>query len=85
MSQRLGMADGRCFTINTSNQLLNDYLMEQNGVQHVDNYSFRQLIQKKGPELIHEIQDMQTSGPRGPNSISCYSCDKPLLQVPDTY
>ena len=25
MSQRLGMADGRCFTINSSNQLYNNY------------------------------------------------------------
>ena len=32
MSQRLGMADGRCFTINSSAQLTNNYLMEQNGI-----------------------------------------------------
>jgi len=28
MSQRLGMADGRCFTVNTSAQLFNNYVMK---------------------------------------------------------
>ena len=32
MSQRLGMADGRCFTINNSSMLYNDFLMTQNGI-----------------------------------------------------
>lgn len=86
MSQRLGMADGRCFTINTSNQLLNDYIMRQNGVQYVDNYSYRQLLQKQGPELIRKIESEQDSNVmRTPNTVSCQSCDKPLLRVPDIY
>ena len=38
MSQRLGMADGRCFTINSSAQLTNDYVMKQNGIAYQDNY-----------------------------------------------
>ena len=50
MSQRLGMADGRCFTINNSSMLYNDYLMTQNGIKFEDNYSFRKLLQEKGPE-----------------------------------
>ena len=37
MSQRLGMADGRCFTIHSSAQLTNNYLMEQNGISFEDN------------------------------------------------
>ena len=36
MSQRLGMADGRCFTINTSSRLLNNYIMTGNNVDYVD-------------------------------------------------
>ena len=32
MSQRLGMADGRCYTINSSNQLYNNYIMKENGI-----------------------------------------------------
>ena len=32
MSQRLGMADGRCYTMNTSNQLYNNYIMKENGI-----------------------------------------------------
>ena len=52
MSQRLGMADGRCFTINSSNQLYNNYVMKENGISFEDNYSFRKLLQKKGPEIL---------------------------------
>ena len=37
MSQRLGMADGRCFTINSSAQLTNNFIMNQNGVKLEDN------------------------------------------------
>ncbi len=48
----MGMADGRCFTINTSSQLLNDYVMQQNKIAYEDNYAYRQLLQQKGPELL---------------------------------
>ena len=75
MSQRMGMADGRCFTINTSSQLLNDYVMKQNNIAYEDNYSYRKLLQQKGPELL--ASDTQVSG--------CNVCHKPLLQVPDIY
>ena len=75
MSQRMGMADGRCFTINTSSQLLNDYVMQQNKIAYEDNYAYRQLLQKKGPELL--ANDTQVSG--------CNLCHKPLLQVPNIY
>ena len=82
MSQRLGMADGRCFTISTSSQLLNDYVMNSNGVSLADNYSYRKLLQQKGPQLVNDIQAMQKSGGGAPH---CQSCDKPLLKVPNTY
>jgi hypothetical protein len=57
MSQRLGMADGRCFTIHSSAQLTNNYLMEQNGISFEDNYSFRQALQKQGPEFLNKLQE----------------------------
>ena len=85
MSQRLGMADGRCFTINTSNQLLNDYIMEQNGVDFVDNYTYRNLLQKHGPEILKSVESKQSTDIRSGNTIACQSCDTPLLKVPDTY
>lgn len=85
MSQRLGMADGRCFTINTSNQLLNDYIMEQNGVDFVDNYTYRNLLQKYGPEILKSLENKQSTDIRSGNTIACQSCDTPLLKVPDTY
>jgi hypothetical protein len=75
MSQRMGMADGRCFTINTSSQLLNDYIMKTNKIAYEDNYAYRKLLQSKGPELLDS--DTKITG--------CNVCHKPLLQVPDIY
>ena len=78
MSQRLGMADGRCFTINSSNQLLNNYLMNKNGITYEDNYSYRKLLQSKGPEVLKPVQDIQ-------GTSKCSSCDKALLGMSDIY
>jgi hypothetical protein len=68
MSQRLGMADGRCFTMNSSAQLTNNYIMKQNGIAFEDNYSYRQLLQKNGPELLNKLPEQS----RG----KCDSCDQ---------
>jgi len=68
MSQRLGMADGRCFTIHSASQLTNSYLMQQNGINKVDNYSYRQLLQKGGPELINKLEEASRA--------KCDPCDK---------
>lgn len=59
MSQRLGMADGRCFTINNSSMLYNDFLMSQNGIMFEDNYSFRKLLQEKGPDMLAKPEDTE--------------------------
>lgn len=59
MSQRLGMADGRCFTINNSSMLYNDFLMTQNGIKYEDNYSFRKLLQAKGPDMLKPPEDAE--------------------------
>jgi hypothetical protein len=75
MSQRLGMADGRCFTINSSAQLFNNYLMEQNNITFEDNYSFRQLLQKQGPALMSKIQAKQDPD----------TCNTPLLDISHIY
>jgi hypothetical protein len=86
MSQRLGMADGRCFTIGTSAQLLNDYVMKTNGIQYQDNYSYRQLLQKQGPQIVQQIQQLQNVGQvQRPNNFvnQCQSCNKPLLKMPN--
>jgi hypothetical protein len=88
MSQRLGMADGRCFTIHTASTLFNDYVMTQNGIQYENNYAYRRLLQAKGPELVENVQGIQKSGPQAApiNTVNrCQSCDVPLLKVPDTY
>ena len=83
MSQRMGMADGRCFTINSASQLVNNYLMKENGISYVDNYSYRQLLQRKGPDVLDSIQDKQRTAPNG--SPLCQSCDRPLLKMPGIY
>lgn len=87
MSQRLGMADGRCFTVSAANSLVNDYIMTQNGIKYEDNYSYRKFLQQKGPDALKSIQDMQKSGPpSGSNSVNqCQSCDTPLLKIPNIY
>jgi hypothetical protein len=52
MSQRIGMADGRCLTVNMANRLYIDKMQKDAGIAQEDNYSFRRLIQTKGPEGI---------------------------------
>lgn len=88
MSQRLGMADGRCFTISTASRLLNDYVMQSNNIPYADNYSYRQLLQKMGPDVVSAIESKQHVGQIArPNNYvnQCQSCDVPLLKVPNTY
>ena len=81
MSQRLGMADGRCFTINTSSRLLNNYIMTENKVDYVDNYKYRQLLQNEGPKLIEKVMNQQKVAEDG----NCQRCDKPLIKVAGIY
>ena len=75
MSERLGMADGRCFTINTASTLFNDHLMKTNGIQFQDNYSFRKLLQSQGPALLDDYVSKE----------KCPKCNRALLQVRNTY
>jgi hypothetical protein len=80
MSQRLGMQDGRCFTIYTANNLVNDYIMEQAGIPLPFNYEYRQYLQQQGPSVITKIQDLQQVGNVPKNSFNrCMSCDRALL------
>ena len=85
MSQRLGMADGRCFTINTASRLFNDFVMQSNGIRYEDNYSYRQFLQKNGLKAIHDIQALQNTVPPKNSINQCQACDLPLLKVPNTY
>ena len=52
MSQRYGMADGRCLTEFTSSRILNDQIMAENKVAFQDNYKYRSLLQTKGPDAF---------------------------------
>lgn len=78
MSQRFGAADGRCFTVYTASGLLNDHIMKTNGISYEDNYSYRKLLQSKGPAIFDEISSQQ-------KMIGCTTCDVALLKVPGTY
>ncbi len=84
MSQRLGMADGRCFTINSASRLVNDYVMTQYGIPYENNYAYRQLLQQKGPEIVQQLQARQNTRP-SPNGNNCQACDVALLKMPNTY
>jgi len=75
MSERLGMADGRCFTVGSASTLFNDYMMKSNNIMPQDNYSYRKLLQQKGPALLQPIT----------NKKDCEMCHDPLLKIPDTY
>ena len=75
MSQRLGMADGRCFTVASSAQLYNNYLMNKNGISYEDNYSCRKLLQSKGPQLFNAKQ----------SKTKCASCDNPMVDTRNIY
>ena len=78
MSQRLGMADGRCFTMNSSAQLFNNYIMKQNNISFEDNYSSGPLRQKQGPQVMSQVQELQ-------GKTNCNNCNVPLLKMPDIY
>ena len=81
MSQRMGQADGRCFTFATSAQLFNNYIMNKNNIAYADNYSYRKLLQTQGPGVLRDTQDSQKI--RSSNRITV--CDKPLLNVSNIY
>ena len=53
MSQRYGMADGRCITEFSSNRILNDQLMAENKIAFQDNYKYRSYLQEKGPDAFN--------------------------------
>jgi hypothetical protein len=52
MSERIGMADGRCITSFDSNRIMNDALMAKEGIAFQDNYKWRAWLQSKGPEAL---------------------------------
>lgn len=50
MSQRIGMADGRCITDNKSDRILIDFLKMKMGIGAYNNNSFRLKLQQMSPE-----------------------------------
>ena len=52
MSERIGMADGRCITSFDSNRIMNDAIMAKEGIAFQDNYKWRAWLQSKGPEAL---------------------------------
>jgi len=53
MSQRYGMADGRCITEFTSNRIYNDALMARKNIPFQDNYKYRATLQAEGPDSLN--------------------------------
>lgn len=52
MSQRIGMADGRCITESTSGRLMNDAIMAKAKIQVQDNYKYRMYLQTVEPASL---------------------------------
>jgi hypothetical protein len=52
MSQRLGMADGRCLTLNQSNQLLYESIAHKLKVNPLDSGLLRQTLQNQDIEYF---------------------------------
>jgi hypothetical protein len=52
--------------------------MKQNNISFEDNYSYRQLLQKQGPQLLSQVHDQQ-------GKTNCNDCNVPLLKMPDIY
>jgi len=63
MSQRIGMADGRCLTFLDSNRVMTAKMMASAGLNITDNAGFRQLLQEKGPDVIGFQNDMSCLRP----------------------
>ena len=80
------MADGRCFTVSTADSLFNNYVMEQNKIPFVDNYRYRQFLQKQGPAAIDNIVGaIQNVSGSMRGSPLCTECNTPIIKVPNLY
>lgn len=53
MSQRMGMADGRCLTSYESSKIMNDTLMLKQGIAFQDNYRYRTYLQNTSLEGLN--------------------------------
>lgn len=51
MAQRLGMADGRCATINVSSRIFNDEIFAKSGGGS-NSFSHRMYLQRSSPEDV---------------------------------
>lgn len=63
MSTRIGMADGRCLTLNESNRIYMDKMQSKAGIPQEDNYSLRRMLQKNGPEGLSLPSDSKCLNP----------------------
>lgn len=52
MSERIGMADGRCITEVDSNRIMFDELKAKTGFGMYDNNKYRMYLQEKGPDSL---------------------------------
>ena len=71
MSQRLGPAGGRCFTVYTSNRIMNDRIMNMLEIPLQDNYAFRRTMENGGPELVRSLMKPVESAVRVDQCAKC--------------
>ena len=52
MSERIGMADGRCIQSFTSSRIAHDFLIGQRGLSYEDGHKARLAFQQMSPEAL---------------------------------
>jgi hypothetical protein len=50
MSERIGMADGRCLTGVTSSRIAHDFILREKGIPYQDGHKARMAFQQMAPE-----------------------------------
>ena len=71
MSERLGPAGGRCFTVYTSNRIMNDRIMNMLDVPLQNNYAYRTALEKGGAPLLYSLMKPVESSVRVDHCAKC--------------
>ena len=71
MSERLGPAGGRCFTVYTSNRIMNDRIMNMLDVPLQNNYAYRTALEKGGQPLLNTLMKPVDSSVRVDHCAKC--------------
>ena len=71
MSQRLGPAGGRCFTVYTSNRIMNDRIMNLLDIPLQNNYAYRLALDQGGQPMLNDLMKPVASSVRVDQCAKC--------------